>query len=165
MLVEVDLSKPLIRGTSLRFEGDKRWILFKYELLPLFCFYCGKVGHAERLCECKTQDAKNGMLNKGQFGDWMRTGSGRMSIKGRPAVVGVSDQLITKPQGDEGNQGRSQRVEGRLAEGDRGGKAGGFESGRNMVAKEGQKEGGTSAVIERKGKGGKLQLIKKMRYG
>lgn len=41
MLVEVDLTKPLIRGTKVGFEGEKQWVL-KYEQLPLFCFYCGK---------------------------------------------------------------------------------------------------------------------------
>lgn len=47
MLVEVDLCKPLIRGTSIKFEGDKRWVMFKYEQLPQFCFYCGMIEHGE----------------------------------------------------------------------------------------------------------------------
>lgn len=31
MLVEIDLSMPLICGTSIRFEGAKRWVMFKCE--------------------------------------------------------------------------------------------------------------------------------------
>lgn len=27
------------------------WIHFKYERLPSFCFYCGKIGHADKFCE------------------------------------------------------------------------------------------------------------------
>lgn len=88
-LVEVDLFMPLIRGTSIRLEGDKRWVMFKYEQLPQFCFYCGMIGHGERSCEIKMKDAKNENLNKGQFGDWLRATNGRISKKGR--VTGAKD--------------------------------------------------------------------------
>lgn len=148
MLVEVYLSKPLIRGTNISFEGDKRWILFKYELLPLFCFYCGNVGHAERLCECKTEDGKNGTLNEGQFEDWLRAGSGRTSLRGRSVAALVPGQLITNSQGDGGNQGRSLRVKDSSVDGDSREKAGVNESGRKMVARDGHNEGGTSSVSE-----------------
>lgn len=57
ILVEIELNKPLVRGTFVRFEGDRRWVSFKYEQLPLFCFYCGKVGHGERNCQKKITDA------------------------------------------------------------------------------------------------------------
>lgn len=50
VLVEVDLLKPLIRGTKLRCNGEERWVEFKYENLPLFCFYCGMVGHGDIMC-------------------------------------------------------------------------------------------------------------------
>lgn len=53
LLVEIDLLNPLIRDTKLRCNDDSRWIEFKYENLPLFCFYCGKVGHGNRVCEKK----------------------------------------------------------------------------------------------------------------
>lgn len=53
MLVEVDLTKPFIRGTKIRFEGEMSWVMFKYEQLPFFCFYCGKIGHEERMREKK----------------------------------------------------------------------------------------------------------------
>lgn len=43
MRVEIDLTKSMIRGTKLNFEGQKRWVGFNYEQLPLFCFYCGKI--------------------------------------------------------------------------------------------------------------------------
>lgn len=86
MLVEVDLSKPLLRGTHICFEGDKRWIMFKYEFLPLFCFYCGKVGHSECFCETKTNEAKNGRLKEGQYGEWLRASTVRPRFKGSTAM-------------------------------------------------------------------------------
>lgn len=39
ILVEIDLNKPFLCGTMLNFEGEKCWVGFKYEQLPLFCFY------------------------------------------------------------------------------------------------------------------------------
>lgn len=65
LLVEVDLSKPLIRGTKLSFEGEKRWVIFRYEQLSFFYFYCGKIGHGERGCCIKAHDLKNSNLCKG----------------------------------------------------------------------------------------------------
>lgn len=58
LLVEMDLTKPLIRGTKLRCKGDETWIEFKYKNIPLFCFYCGKLGHGDRLCGRKQEDIK-----------------------------------------------------------------------------------------------------------
>lgn len=80
MLVEVDLSMPLICGASIRLEGDKRWVMFKYKQLPQFFFYCRMIGHRKR-SEVKMKDAKNGNLNEGQFGDWLRATNGRISNK------------------------------------------------------------------------------------
>lgn len=81
MLVDVDLSKPMPRGTSVSFEGDKYWVWFRYEQLPTFCLYCGRMGHGERHCEVKVEDAKKGELNEGQFGLWLRADSGRLLTK------------------------------------------------------------------------------------
>lgn len=51
LLVEVDLTQPLLRGTNIRCNGELKWVMFKYENLPFFCFYCGLVGHGEDLVE------------------------------------------------------------------------------------------------------------------
>lgn len=65
ILVEIDVTKPLIRGTNLSFEREKKWLDFKYEnLFFFFCFYCGKVGHGERNCEKKVQDSKKEELEE-----------------------------------------------------------------------------------------------------
>lgn len=42
------------------------WVKFKYENLAMFCFYCEKVGHAERNCSNKKNYALTGDILDGQ---------------------------------------------------------------------------------------------------
>lgn len=56
LLVEVDLLKPLMQGTKLRFKQSEIWVQFKYEQLPIFCFHCGCVGYNERVCTWLKED-------------------------------------------------------------------------------------------------------------
>lgn len=51
LLVDVDLTKALIRRTKVCFEEEKRWVSFKYESLSLYCFYCSMIRHGERVWE------------------------------------------------------------------------------------------------------------------
>lgn len=40
--VKVDVTKKLLRGKKITIKGDDgRWVYFKYERLPNFCYYCG----------------------------------------------------------------------------------------------------------------------------
>ncbi|KAF5458477.1 hypothetical protein F2P56_022503 [Juglans regia] len=67
--VEVDISKPLIRGRFIELEGMQLWLPFKYERLPAFCFECGTIKHS-RLCPGASR-----MVNKDaghQYGPWLR---------------------------------------------------------------------------------------------
>lgn len=44
-------SKPLRRAMRIDFSGlDPVWLRFKYERLPRFCYFCGKLGHNEKDC-------------------------------------------------------------------------------------------------------------------
>lgn len=79
----MDLTKPLIRETNISFEGEKRWVMFKYEQLPLFCFYCGKIGHGERNYRKKMVDSRIFYLNKGKYREWLRAAYVRSSNKKR----------------------------------------------------------------------------------
>lgn len=45
LLVEVELDKPLLSGTKLKLDHEVIWVDFKYEQLPRFCYYCGRIGH------------------------------------------------------------------------------------------------------------------------
>lgn len=83
LLVKVDLSKPLIRGTKIRFENEVCWVNFKYDLLHFFCVSWGRVGHGEKVCETKMLDVSKNALNEGQFGEWLRATNGRSGPKGK----------------------------------------------------------------------------------
>lgn len=108
LLVEIDLTKPLIRGTKLRCNGEMQWVMFRYENLPFYCFYCGMIGHGERLCDKKMSDARNGRLSEGEYGDWLRTVTLRENNKG--SSIGKMDlvnsnivrakKLVVRGQGE-----------------------------------------------------------------
>lgn len=74
--VEVDLTKPLQRGTKLKFKQSEIRVEFKYEQLPIFCYYCGQVGHNEKLCLKRKQDVERNCVLTDQFGIWLRAGGG-----------------------------------------------------------------------------------------
>uniref|UniRef100_A0A803NQ77 CCHC-type domain-containing protein n=1 Tax=Cannabis sativa TaxID=3483 RepID=A0A803NQ77_CANSA len=50
--VRLDVTQPLMRGkmVSLPRVMDEHWLEFRYENLPVFCFYCGKIGHPFDKC-------------------------------------------------------------------------------------------------------------------
>nr|XP_027067674.1 uncharacterized protein LOC113693318 [Coffea arabica] len=77
VLVMVDLSKPLLRGTVVRIAGTGKWIAFKYERCPDFCYNCGIVGHSER--SCNVRRLLGGSTDENQYGPWMRAGNFRIS--------------------------------------------------------------------------------------
>lgn len=83
MLVDIDVTKPRIRGTNICFEGKKQEVAFKCENFSLFCFYCGRIRHGERICEHKVQDVKREELEEGQFGEWVKAYNVSLGSKGR----------------------------------------------------------------------------------
>lgn len=72
MLVEINLDIPLLRGTKLKLGTECVWVEFRYEKVPTFCFYCGIIGHSERTCFRKVEDAKENKVCEGQYGEWVR---------------------------------------------------------------------------------------------
>ena len=49
--VALPISKPIRRGSFIAgSDGEKHWVKFKYERLPLFCHFCGMLGHDVRNC-------------------------------------------------------------------------------------------------------------------
>ncbi|KAK6116451.1 hypothetical protein DH2020_049913 [Rehmannia glutinosa] len=72
ILVEVDLNKPLFRGTNMKLGLEVVWVDFRYENLQGFCCYCGRVRHLERGCMDKTEDLKYDRLREGQYGEWLK---------------------------------------------------------------------------------------------
>ena len=49
--VALPLEKPLRRGSFIAgLDGIRSWVKFKYERLPIFCHYCGLLGHDLHHC-------------------------------------------------------------------------------------------------------------------
>ncbi|KAK7822842.1 uncharacterized protein CFP56_036059 [Quercus suber] len=59
--VALPISKPIRRGGYIAgSDGVKSWISFKYERLPIFCHYCGILGHDLKHCAAHYAVEKNG---------------------------------------------------------------------------------------------------------
>jgi hypothetical protein len=74
--VNVDLRKPLKRGTIVKYQGKNLRVYFKYERLPTFCFVCGRIGHQIKDCEEMEgkEDSEFEEIEEKEllFGQWMR---------------------------------------------------------------------------------------------
>lgn len=56
----MDVQKPLRRGIFVTAGGlGKLWVPFKYEVLPVLCFGCGKLGHGVKDCKAMPKDVIN----------------------------------------------------------------------------------------------------------
>ena len=72
MCVQIDATRKLIRGKRITIEGsESRWVQFKYERLPNFCYRCGLLNHA--LKDCPASSGVGQMVEEGlQYGAWLR---------------------------------------------------------------------------------------------
>ena len=71
--VDIDVTKPLMRGKMIHVEGvEAYWVFFKYERLPSFCYRCGILGHQDRECRKVHKGCLSMDEGKLQFGHWMR---------------------------------------------------------------------------------------------
>uniref|UniRef100_A0A803MIE9 CCHC-type domain-containing protein n=1 Tax=Chenopodium quinoa TaxID=63459 RepID=A0A803MIE9_CHEQI len=57
----IDVTKPLLQKVKVKMRGGYEELFdVKYEKPPLFCFYCGKIGHGVKDCEgCGEEDELN----------------------------------------------------------------------------------------------------------
>ncbi|KAF5464301.1 hypothetical protein F2P56_014388 [Juglans regia] len=81
--IRLDVCCPLpsVKRLCLR-NGEVLWVHLKYERLPNFCYYCGKLGHSDRDCELWV--LKRALFEKDGFpyGVWLRA-EGRNSTNGQ----------------------------------------------------------------------------------
>ncbi|XP_030923276.1 uncharacterized protein LOC115950175 [Quercus lobata] len=71
--VAIPIAKPIRRGAFLAgSDGKSHWVTFKYERLPLFCHFCGLLGHDLRHCALYFAATKNDEEVFCQYGDWLK---------------------------------------------------------------------------------------------
>lgn len=76
--VAVPTSKPLRQGGFIGgLDGKSSWVSFKYERLPLFCHFCGLLGHDLKHCVEHFALSKNGGEVVCQYGEWLKSVGGQ----------------------------------------------------------------------------------------
>ena len=76
--VVLPISKPIRRGSFIAgSDGEKHWVKFKYEWLPLFCHFCGMLGHDVRNCAEHVVAATIGGSIDYQYRDFLKAMGGR----------------------------------------------------------------------------------------
>lgn len=71
--VQLDVTKKLIQAKKVSIEDDEpRWVFFRYERLPNFCYVCGLIGHSERECSELKGSSEGLEKEKYQYGAWLR---------------------------------------------------------------------------------------------
>ncbi|GMY20225.1 hypothetical protein FCV25MIE_15467 [Fagus crenata] len=76
LMVEVPLRRG---GMIVSLEGERTWVHYWYERLPMFCFRCGVLGHDVQVCHQTTLVEERDL----QYGVWLR-GNGGMKEIGTP---------------------------------------------------------------------------------
>uniref|UniRef100_A0A7N2KQY5 Zinc knuckle CX2CX4HX4C domain-containing protein n=1 Tax=Quercus lobata TaxID=97700 RepID=A0A7N2KQY5_QUELO len=77
--VKMDISQPLIRGSLVRMGGlESRWVEFKYECLPVFCYLCGRLHHDVKECIEWIRRAVLIKVEDKQYGPWLRATPDRL---------------------------------------------------------------------------------------
>ena len=71
--VALPITKPLCRGGYIvGTDGERTWVKFKYERLPMFCHCCGLLGHDLRHCASHFAEEKKGGGVEYQYEDWLK---------------------------------------------------------------------------------------------
>ena len=76
--VVLPIGKPLRRGSFIAgSDGIRTWVSFKYERLPLFCHFCGMLGHDVKHCASHFALTQNGGEVEFQYGESLHAMGGR----------------------------------------------------------------------------------------
>ena len=71
--VRIDVTRKLIRGRKINIEeGEARWVHFKYECLPNFCYGCGLLEHDLKDCLESLGNDKSDERGDLQYRAWLR---------------------------------------------------------------------------------------------
>ena len=90
--VEIDITKPLLRGKILEDDSGKPyWVDFRYEHLPIFCYRCGLLGHSGSDCFTGPRSFRTSVFDQDQYGAWLRALPERNTQGGRRHKDGGMD--------------------------------------------------------------------------
>ncbi|GMY29523.1 hypothetical protein FCV25MIE_24765 [Fagus crenata] len=94
--VEVDIKNPLRRGGFvLSPEGERVGVFYRYERLPSFCCWCGKMGHDGRSCTAYTHGKGS---QPPPFGAWLQAQlGGRRGFQQAQAGFGNKPESPVSP--------------------------------------------------------------------
>ena len=107
--ISLDVSLPLCRGRKVRLgEYGLKWIEFRYERLPIFCYLCGKVDHEERDCLQWIRSNITLRPEEKQYGPWLRA---QPEKNQKPQLVVVEKQNVART-GEGGEQTAERGVSG-----------------------------------------------------
>ena len=93
--VQLDVMKKLIWGKKITIKGgEQRWIMFKYEHLPNFCYRCEMLSRGLRDCSEGKEEVLSELPTL-QYGAWLR---GKVSRRGGrdPIKFGIEEGWFTK---------------------------------------------------------------------
>lgn len=66
--MHLSVNTPLKQGSNIISGGERKvCINYKYERLPSFYFYCGKIDHEEMKCRTCNNDCKGNCLKRGEI--------------------------------------------------------------------------------------------------
>jgi hypothetical protein len=90
--VKLDISKPLCRGRKARLASRREtWISFKYERLPIFCYWCGCLTHGDKDCEVWLKNKGAMRREEQQYGAWLQASAEKPVRRIEVKVAGRSN--------------------------------------------------------------------------
>ena len=105
--VMVDVTRRLIRGKRVTIEGvEGRWVQFKYERLPNFCYQCGLLNHDMKDCTEVKKSGDQSEMKELQYGAWLRGEVFRKPVR-ETDQTGRREQMY---KAEEINKGRSAQM-------------------------------------------------------
>ena len=85
--MSIDISKPLSRGRVVRMGAtEKGWVDFRYERLPIFCYWCCKLDHDDRDCPLSIKSNESLEFDERQYGSWLQADTEKLQ---RPQLAEV----------------------------------------------------------------------------
>lgn len=112
--VRIDITQALCRGRLINFGGATPvWAGFKYERLPIFCYWCGKLNHDEKDCGMWLQSKGTLQTHDQQYESWLRASLRKLQRPQRVHVHGgekgktstlSAHSMVTSTMRDDGDR-------------------------------------------------------------